>query len=243
MKKALLFVAALFMGGVLTANAQEEWTADETTKLITDVDQIEATSIKLPGEQWYEGSILGLIDEDNHPDGADFNFICVNHLDSSDQSITFDLLQNFQNIQFWMRERNAGYYTSDWTRREVGLEVSADKNSWTEVEHWDNLKPNFTKDGNFFKVDVKQTSSFRYIRMHLYKDGPINEAGVDGDNAARKEIFQLGEVQAYKLVNSTGINKVEAAAAENGVAYNLAGQKVANGYKGIVVVNGKKVVK
>ena len=40
---------------------------------------------------------------------------------------------------------------------------------------------------------------------------------------------------------STGINTVKAAA-ESGVRYNLAGQKVAEGYKGVVIENGRKVV-
>ena len=40
----------------------------------------------------------------------------------------------------------------------------------------------------------------------------------------------------------TAINKVEAKKAENGVFYNLAGQKVAQPTKGLYIVNGKKVV-
>ena len=42
--------------------------------------------------------------------------------------------------------------------------------------------------------------------------------------------------------NPTGINNVNAAKAENAVRYNLAGQKVSNDYKGVVIENGKKVV-
>ena len=42
---------------------------------------------------------------------------------------------------------------------------------------------------------------------------------------------------------TTGIQSVEAQAAEaEGVSYNLAGQKVAAGYKGIIIKNGKKVI-
>lgn len=40
----------------------------------------------------------------------------------------------------------------------------------------------------------------------------------------------------------TAINKVEAKKAENGVIYNLAGQRVAQPTKGLYIVNGKKVV-
>jgi len=42
--------------------------------------------------------------------------------------------------------------------------------------------------------------------------------------------------------NSTDINAVKAANAENGVRYNLAGQKVDKSYKGLVIKNGKKVM-
>jgi hypothetical protein len=48
---------------------------------------------------------------------------------------------------------------------------------------------------------------------------------------------------AYTIEDLTdGINNVNAAKAENGVMYNLAGQKVNNGYKGVVIMNGKKML-
>lgn len=48
---------------------------------------------------------------------------------------------------------------------------------------------------------------------------------------------------AYTIEEVTdGINNVNAAKAENAVRYNLAGQKVNAGYKGVVIMNGKKVV-
>lgn len=48
---------------------------------------------------------------------------------------------------------------------------------------------------------------------------------------------------AYTIEEVTdGINNVNAAKAENAVRYNLAGQKVGNDFKGVVIMNGKKVV-
>ena len=41
---------------------------------------------------------------------------------------------------------------------------------------------------------------------------------------------------------SDGITNVNAAKAENAVRYNLAGQKVNNGFKGVVIMNGKKML-
>lgn len=47
---------------------------------------------------------------------------------------------------------------------------------------------------------------------------------------------------AYEANGSSNINVVKAEET-NAPAYNLAGQKVAEGYKGIVIKNGKKVIK
>lgn len=83
---------------------------------------------------------------------------------------------------------------------------------------------------------------------------------VDNPDNVGKEVKVYGKVQKYfgvtgvKEVTSheftgnsvdivvTGINNVNAAKAENGVMYNLAGQKVNNGYKGVVIMNGKKML-
>lgn len=43
--------------------------------------------------------------------------------------------------------------------------------------------------------------------------------------------------------HSTGINTVRSAQATNRDFYNLAGQKVTDSYKGIVIHNGKKITK
>ena len=40
----------------------------------------------------------------------------------------------------------------------------------------------------------------------------------------------------------TGIEAVETANTENCVRYNLAGQKVGNDFKGVIIENGKKFV-
>ena len=50
---------------------------------------------------------------------------------------------------------------------------------------------------------------------------------------------------ATTITNSTAptaISTVKAVKGETGVRYNLAGQKVGNGFKGVVIENGKKLV-
>ena len=83
---------------------------------------------------------------------------------------------------------------------------------------------------------------------------------VDNPTNKGKEIKVYGKIQKYfgapgvKEVTSheftgnsveivvTGITNITAAKAENGVRYNLAGQKVNAGYKGVVIMNGKKML-
>ena len=46
----------------------------------------------------------------------------------------------------------------------------------------------------------------------------------------------------FPASNTDGINIVKAVEADNGAAYNLAGQKVADDFKGVVIKNGKKMI-
>ena len=64
-----------------------------------------------------------------------------------------------------------------------------------------------------------------------------------GGTAKSKETS--GGMRVYSISinqNPTGIKAVKADATENGATYNLAGQKVDESYKGVVIQNGKKVV-
>ena len=65
---------------------------------------------------------------------------------------------------------------------------------------------------------------------------------VDNDGSTVTITFnpETKEVKA-EVSGSTGINVVKAAA-NNAAIYNLAGQKVANGFKGIVIMNGRKMI-
>ena len=76
-------------------------------------------------------------------------------------------------------------------------------------------------------------------------------AAVSGE-AVMKDII-LGDIEAKQMntvteakfnitVGTTGINSIEADNAD-APAFNMAGQKVNKGYKGVVIMNGKKVVK
>jgi len=63
-------------------------------------------------------------------------------------------------------------------------------------------------------------------------------------NAGNQLCFVLVvDVATDKTIIPTGINSVKAAQANDDAVYNLAGQKVSESYKGIVIKNGKKVIK
>ena len=98
----------------------------------------------------------------------------------------------------------------------------------------------------FAPVELKNGSVFRE-KLNV----------VDNATNKGKEVLLKGTITDY-FSNSTGIKdlveakldgtvisgiaNITAAKAENGVRYNLAGQKVNAGYKGVVIVNGQKVV-
>ena len=73
------------------------------------------------------------------------------------------------------------------------------------------------------------------------KEAKIWEIAEDCDvvvwNTSGCHIYTL-KVEA----GSTGISTVKAQKTQNNVIYNLAGQKVDNSYKGVVIVNGKKML-
>ena len=53
----------------------------------------------------------------------------------------------------------------------------------------------------------------------------------------------LKNVTAYEFTGNTGVELQNAETIQNGKMYNLAGQRVSENYRGIVIMNGKKVIK
>ena len=64
---------------------------------------------------------------------------------------------------------------------------------------------------------------------------------VTNDNGTLETASKKAYIYSLNGV-STGINEVKTAAQTAGNVYNLAGQKVGAGFKGIVIVNGKKMI-
>lgn len=87
--------------------------------------------------------------------------------------------------------------------------------TWTNVD----------KDGNTIEVKEVVFTICRDAKAEKYEHVRYAKATVfTADGAA------------------TGINNITAAKAQNGVRYNLAGQRVSKDFKGVVIENGKKMI-
>lgn len=84
---------------------------------------------------------------------------------------------------------------------------------------------------------VYATGSKATIGGAVFTEEPVNSLVLTGTDDDGNEIF-LGLIGDA----SAGVNSVKANT-QNGVIYNLAGQKVDASYKGVVIQNGKKVIK
>lgn len=80
----------------------------------------------------------------------------------------------------------------------------------------------------------------QYIGNTADNSYTVSEAGTYTLRTAN-EMGGLSTEEATVEVTSTGIDDVSATPVKRDARYNLAGQRVGNGYKGIVVVDGKKV--
>ena len=98
----------------------------------------------------------------------------------------------------------------------------------TEDNKRGNIDPTWTnvdKDGNTIEVKEVVFTICRDAKAEKYEHVRYAKATVfTADGAA------------------TGINNITAAKAQNGVRYNLAGQRVSKDFKGVVIENGKKMI-
>ena len=109
------------------------------------------------------------------------------------------------------------------------------------------------ESGNFY-VLVSNASGKEFKNPSgVYLTVTLEAADNAVSGVATMKSIILGDLNAKKMntadeatfnitVGTTGIKSIEAADAD-ALAYNLAGQKVNKGFKGLVIVNGKKIVK
>ena len=97
---------------------------------------------------------------------------------------------------------------------------------------------------SFVPVELKGNSIFRE-KLNV-ADNPANKGkevklyGIITDYFSTTGIKNLADAILDGETITTGISSVKSAAAQNGAIYNIAGQMVNKGYKGLVIQNGKK---
>ena len=91
-----------------------------------------------------------------------------------------------------------------------------------------------TTDGNQWLLSGNQIKKGNGARISPYR---AYFTGVSAAAAGARAIFIDGETTKIGSINTNGEINVE-----NGIIYNLAGQRVQNPTKGIYIINGKKVV-
>ena len=73
------------------------------------------------------------------------------------------------------------------------------------------------------------------------EDAVIKTVGIQYTDP-EKNPAKVSVLGAWLITTTTGISNIENVKLQDGKAFNLAGQQVAKGYKGIVIKNGKKMV-
>ena len=94
--------------------------------------------------------------------------------------------------------------------------------------------------------DTKKTAYGAWVDGANNQDGKIDAISFSFESPLNAITFtNTGEqpcvVIELEVIDAAGINSVKAEKA-NGAAFNLAGQKVANDYKGLVIKNGRKFI-
>ena len=128
--------------------------------------------------------------------------------------------------------RDQGEYKLESTQHPDGFDTDNDgiPNAW---ETANGLNPNDEKDGLAYTLDSKGW----YTNIEVYANSLVENIMKAG-NADGVSNF----TEYYPTWKSpTTINSIKIDAGKSGVCFNLAGQKVSDSYRGIIVENGKKI--
>ena len=107
-------------------------------------------------------------------------------------------------------------------------DVTADYNPIFKYQDWSDftdIQATLAKDETHFEGKIATAEALDYLQ----KNG-LRFQGVG---------FTLTKVE-LKVPDPSGVNTINAVKVDNGAIYNVAGQKVNAGYKGLVIKNGKK---
>lgn len=134
----------------------------------------------------------------------------------------------------------------------VNVKVICSKNSCKNIDADDAAEGEQVADRKcYVNVDGtnyahKDAEGNEAADMKLFEDANIIEFGLTAGYHTFQKYSGTGNILISSIeitpAGETGISTVAVEKAQNGAIYNLAGQKVNNTFKGIVVKNGKKVV-
>ena len=128
--------------------------------------------------------------------------------------------------------RDQGEYKLESTQHPDGFDTDNDgiPNAW---ETANGLNPNDEKDGLAYTLDSKGW----YTNIEVYANSLVENIMKAG-NADGVSNF----TEYYPTWKSpTTINSIKIDAGKSGICFNLAGQKISDSYRGIIVENGKKI--
>ena len=150
-------------------------------------------------------------------------------------------------------------YVGSVTKKPGLIDVVADVNGYTEKtfptgahpagydtdgdgipNEWEiryGLNPNSAADGKTYTLDTKKYYTNLEVYCNSLVEDIMKQGMADGDNSFEEYWPQIG--------GGTGIFSVEESNAPltQPEAYNIAGQRVNDSYKGIVIINGKKIAR
>jgi hypothetical protein len=123
---------------------------------------------------------------------------------------------------------------------------------FANVKAGDIIRANYTDKGADFNPIYKHVNDWSdwtdfqnaMERQDTYIQAPVTEAAIAELQSTGLRFQGVGfTMTSVELISSTtGIQAVKTAKAQSNVLYNLAGQKVNSNYKGVVVVNGQKMI-
>ena len=128
--------------------------------------------------------------------------------------------------------RDQGEYKLESTQHPDGFDTDNDgiPNAW---ETANGLNPNDEKDGLAYTLDSKGW----YTNIEVYANSLVEDIMKGGNTDGTSNFTEY--YPAWK--KPTAINSIKLDAGQSSAIFNLAGQKVSDSYRGIIVENGKKI--
>ncbi len=226
MTKNLLLGIALLANTTFSTVSAQEMIVNTDNPLIKSVDQL--TGFNMASN---EGSLAGLIDKDLL--NENINFFCA--VKSDYPALEINLGATYKDFQMRIRPRYVtswNQYTSGWTPEDIDIYVPGKGDAWVkqmELREIQYTPANGTVNltGAFTNIDINLPEATQKIRLVF---------------PTEKNVYQIGEMQIYPMEVPTAIEsiKVETSA---GKTYNLQGVAVDDNYKGVVIKDGKKIIK